>query len=120
MTRLDVDPSPGRSTRGYVPEVQVDLLADLTTRTVVPLLPEADVRVALRDLNPVFAIDGKCCVTLMEAIATVPRRELRSSTGSLLQHHAVVLRRARYSVLGGLGGNARLSGCVGGCKDESW
>jgi toxin CcdB len=73
-------------------DVQADLLADLATRTVVPLLPEGEVRTALRDLNPAFEIDGNRCVMLTQANATVPRRELRNSVGSLLQHHAMVLR----------------------------
>lgn len=92
MARLDVYPSPGRSARGYVLDVQADLLSDLATRTVVPLLPEGDVRAALRDLNPAFEIGGKRYVMLTQAIATVPRRELQNNVGSLLQHHAVVLR----------------------------
>jgi toxin CcdB len=92
MSRLDVYPTPGRAGRGYVLDVQADLLASLATRTVVPLLPEDAVRGVLRDLNPVFEIDGKRYVMLTQAIATVPRRELRDRVASLLQNHDVVLR----------------------------
>ena len=92
MARLDVYPSPGQSARGYVLDVQADLLAALTTRTVVPLLPADDVRATMRDLNPVFDIDGERHVMLTQAIATVPRRALRRRVGSLLSHHDAVLR----------------------------
>lgn len=85
-------PTPGRSARGYVLDVRADLLSSLATRTVVPMLPEGDMPVVMRDLNPVIDIDGTRYVRLTQAIATVPRRELRNSTGSLLQHHDVVLR----------------------------
>lgn len=37
-------------------------------------------------------IDGQRYVMLTQAIATVPRRELRHSVASLVQHHDVVLR----------------------------
>jgi toxin CcdB len=92
MARLDVYPTPGRAARGYVLDVQADLLSVLGTRTVVPLLPEGDVPAVIRDLNPVFEIGGKRHAMLTQAIATVRKRELRHSVASLLQHHDVVLR----------------------------
>jgi toxin CcdB len=92
MASIDVYPMPGHARRRYVLDVQADLLASLITRTVVPLLPEGDVRDALQDLNPVFEIDGTRHVMLTQAIATVPRRELGDGVASLLQHHHIVLR----------------------------
>ncbi|HET7884576.1 MAG TPA: CcdB family protein [Acetobacteraceae bacterium] len=84
MARLDVYPMPGRKARGYVLDVQAELLADLAARTAVPLLPEEDVRAAMRDLNPVFGIDGKRHVMLTQDITTVPHRELRDPVTSLM------------------------------------
>lgn len=92
MARLEVYPTPARAGRGYVLDVQADLLASLATRTVVPLLPEDAVRGVVGVLNPVFEIDGQRHVMLTQAIATVPRRELRHSVASLPQHHDLVLR----------------------------
>jgi toxin CcdB len=57
MARLDVYPMPGRRSAGFVVDVQSDLLADLASRVVVPLLPETETRPASR-LNPIFDISG--------------------------------------------------------------
>lgn len=92
MAHLDVYRSPGKSARFYVLDVQADLLAELATRVVVPLIPEGDVRKVAADLNPVFAIAGRRHVMLTQAIATVPRRELRQVVTSLVEHHHTVLR----------------------------
>jgi toxin CcdB len=54
MAHLDVYPMPGRARRGYVVDVQANLLAGLATRVVVPLMREGAVRSAAAGLNPVF------------------------------------------------------------------
>ena len=41
MRRFDVHPAPGPDGRFHVLDVQADLLRDLDTRVVVPLLPPA-------------------------------------------------------------------------------
>ncbi|HUB13614.1 MAG TPA: CcdB family protein [Acetobacteraceae bacterium] len=92
MARLDVYRSPGRSGQGYVVDVQADLLSGLATRVVVPLLPAGSLQAAARDLNPVFDIAGQPHVLVTQAIATVPRRELKQPIASLLHRHDVILR----------------------------
>jgi toxin CcdB len=92
MAHLDVYRGPGRSGRFYVVDIQADLLADLATRVVVPLIPEGDVRKVVADLNPVFEIEGQRHVMLTQAVATVPRKELRQIVMSLDEHHYTVLR----------------------------
>jgi toxin CcdB len=92
MARLDVYRGPGRSGRFYVVDIQADLLADLATRVVVPLIPESSVRKVAAGLNPVFEIEGERHVMLTQAVATVPRRELRHAVMSLDKHHHTVLR----------------------------
>ena len=59
MARLDVYPRPGRDRRGYVLDVQAGLLANLSTRTVVLLLPAQDLQKPIRELNPIFTIRGE-------------------------------------------------------------
>jgi toxin CcdB len=75
MSRLDVYRSPGKSGRFYVLDIQADLLAELTTRVVVPLIPVGAVRKIAADLNPVFEVEGQRHVMLTQAVATVPKRE---------------------------------------------
>ena len=90
MARLDVYPAPGR-VAGYVVDVQSDLLAELSTRVVVPLLPETIIRAAAARLNPIFEIDGQRHVLIVQSIATVPCRELRRVVTSLKDQHDTVL-----------------------------
>lgn len=72
--------------------MQADLLSSLVTRVVVPLISERDVRAVATDLNPAFDVDGERHVMLTQAIAAVPRRELRHSVASLREHHDTILR----------------------------
>ncbi|MBS0562195.1 MAG: CcdB family protein [Proteobacteria bacterium] len=100
MARLDVHPMPGGASGGYILDVQADLLSGLATRTVVPLVPERSAPVAIRDLNPIFDIQGERHVMLTQAIATVPARELKRPIASLTQEHDRITRALDILLLG--------------------
>jgi toxin CcdB len=100
MARLDVYPAPGRVAPGFVVDVQSDLLSDLATRVVVPLLPETEIRAAVTRLNPRFEIDGQRHVLIVQSIATVPRRELRGAVASLKDQHDSVLAAIDFLLTG--------------------
>jgi toxin CcdB len=70
MARFDAFSNAGGD--GYLLDVQADLLDELTTRVVVPLVPASPDFKPLRRLNPVFAIGGKQFVMFTHLIATVP------------------------------------------------
>lgn len=81
MARYDVY----RQKRGgcLVLDCQADLLSDLNTRFVVPLLPMAEApRPAVR-LNPVFGIEGEQLVMVTQFAATMAVRELGDRLVSL-------------------------------------
>ena len=99
MARLDVHPMPGGGA-GYVVDVQADLLAHLSTRAVVPLLPVAKAPKPITELNPVYDIQGERCVLMTQAIATVPRQELKRAVGSLAEHHDTVVRALDILLIG--------------------
>src|ERR1700683_4126284 len=99
MARLDVYPTPGRRSAGYVVDVQSDLLSDLASRVVVPLLPETETRAASR-LNPTFDIDGQRHVLIVQSIASVPRRELRGAVASLKDNHDTILAAIDFLLTG--------------------
>jgi toxin CcdB len=92
MAHLDVYPMPGRARRGYVMDVQANVLSGLATRVVVPLMKEGTVRPVAAGLKPVFSVKGRRNVMLTQAIAAVPHRELREAVGSLQDQRETVLR----------------------------
>ena len=100
MARLDVHPMPGKGRDGYVLDVQADLLSHLTTRTVVPLLPEGTAPKPISELNPVFEIGGERHVMVTQAIASIPGRELKRAMASLTDHHDRVIRALDTLLLG--------------------
>jgi toxin CcdB len=82
-----------------VVDVQANLLADMASRVVVPLLPETGTRPASR-LNPIFDIDGQRHVLIVQSIATVPRRDLRGAVASLKDQHDTVLAAIDFLLRG--------------------
>ncbi|HEX2010455.1 MAG TPA: CcdB family protein [Roseateles sp.] len=70
---------------GFPLDVQANLLAPLSTRLVVPLLPllplEKSPRPAER-LNPDLTLQGECYVMATQFMAAVPRGELKSFVAS--------------------------------------
>ena len=85
MARYDVFPNPGGP--GYLLDVQSDILEDLSTRVVVPLLPITDKVRIVRKLNPIFAIDGKQYIMFTHLIATIPLARLTEPRTNLLPRH---------------------------------
>ena len=65
---------------------QSDLLSELNTRAVVPLIPRARApKVAVR-FNPVFTIDGQDLVMTTQFIGAVERNQLGAVVVSLADH----------------------------------
>ena len=78
MAQFDVH----RLGQGLVLDCQSDLLAQMDSRFVVPLVPRAEApRIAPR-LNPVFAIDGDDYVMLTQAAGAVRSRQLGAAVTS--------------------------------------
>ena len=85
MAKYDVFPNPNGD--GYLLEVQTDLLDDLKTRVVVPLIPYSSDIKTLRRLNPVFTIGGKQYFMFTHLIATVPVSRLSEPRTNLARLH---------------------------------
>lgn len=100
MARLDVYPMLGESRDGYVVDVQADLLSNLATRIVVPLLSEDTAPKPISELNPVFEILGERYVMVTQAIASIPGRELKRAVASLTDHHDRITRALDILLLG--------------------
>ncbi len=91
---------PGKSKNSYVVDVQADLLSELATRTVVPLLSEDTAPKPISELNPVFEIEGERYVLVTQAIASVPKHELKRAIASLNGHHDRITRALDILLLG--------------------
>jgi toxin CcdB len=81
MAQFDVHRlSPGG---GLVLDCQSDLLQQLNTRFVVPLIPEEDAPQPARRLNPTFVIDGESFVMVTQFAAAVHSNELGEAVASV-------------------------------------
>ncbi|WP_176593479.1 CcdB family protein [Sphingobium sp. EM0848] len=67
----------------HVFDCQADLLNDLNTRLVVPLLPIGEAPKAAIRLNPIFDVEGERLVMVTQFAASVPVRELGEVVQSL-------------------------------------
>ncbi len=99
MAQLDVHPMPGKG-EGYVVDVQAELLSHLSTRTVLPLLPEATAPRPISELNPIYEIRGKRHVLVTQAVSSIPGRELRRAVASFAEHHDSITRALGILLIG--------------------
>lgn len=83
MACFEVFALPHGRSAAYVLDVQADLLSDLATRAVVPLLAAATAPKPVARLNPVFEIGEQEFVMATQFIASVPLRELKRVVLSL-------------------------------------
>ena len=81
MAKYDVFPNP--SGDGFLLDVQTDLLSDLNTRVVVPLLPKTSSPKPATRLNPTFEVDGKDFIMVTQFLAAVPTSILKNSDKKL-------------------------------------
>lgn len=84
MARFDVYPSPDGM--GYLLDVQADLLSDLSTRVVVPLMPMRLAPTPAKRLDPVFAIHSESYVMVTQFLSAVPVAILKTPVSNLIQH----------------------------------
>lgn len=84
MARFDFYPNP--SEKGYLLDVQTDLLSGLNTRMVVPLMPKNKAPQPAKRLNPVIQIDGQPHVMVTQFMAAVPASMLKASVGNLSEN----------------------------------
>jgi len=81
MSKYDVFLNP--SGDGFLLDVQTDLLSDLNTRVVVPLLQTSVAPKPAARLNPVFEFNGEPLAMVTQFMAAVPTSILKSPVGKL-------------------------------------
>ncbi len=89
MARFDVYAHSDPELRKHTPflvDVQNDFIDGLDSRVVIPLRSAQHLQVRLRDLHPVFELDGKQIVLDTASLAAYPVRELGRLVGNLRAH----------------------------------
>ena len=71
------------SAKGYLLDVQADLLSSLNTRLVVPLMTREIAPLPAARLNPVFVIESEPYVMVTQFMAAVPIPLLKEPSGTL-------------------------------------
>ncbi|MEZ5791133.1 MAG: CcdB family protein [Nitratireductor sp.] len=84
MGKYDVYPDPAG--KGLLLDVQSDLLGDMNTRVVVPLLKPADAPIPARRLNPSFEINATRYVIVTQYLAAIPTSVLGKPVANLSNH----------------------------------
>lgn len=88
MARYDVYANPGG---GLVLDVQADVLDELKTRVVIPLLPLETAPKPAKRLNPVFEISGVRYVLVTQFLAAIPVSALTEPHSNLSERHDEII-----------------------------
>ena len=87
MARFDVYKSG--NARGLLLDIQSDLLDEVGSRVIVPLLPAEDMQSVSR-LHPVFVINDERYIMSTHLIFAIPVDRLGAKIGSLAQEDLVI------------------------------
>lgn len=87
MAQFDVYRNAGHRRYPLLVDLQADLLRELATRVVAPLVPLARLaRAPITQLNPVVPIDGEPHVVVLQEMAALPTARLRRPVATLRGH----------------------------------
>lgn len=75
----------------YVLDCQADILRDLNTRFVVPLMPVEQAPKPATRLNPTFDIGTDAYILGTQFAATIPASELKVPVTSLCEHRFTIV-----------------------------
>ncbi|MCB8883452.1 CcdB family protein [Acidisoma cellulosilytica] len=100
MARFDIHPMPREGRAGFLLDVQANLLQDLSTRVVIPLLPVALAPQGAGDLNPTFDIQGRPYRMMTQFLASVPLRDLGKPVLSLIARSDDISRALDLLLIG--------------------
>lgn len=84
LARYDVYDNPAEG--ALLLDIQADLLSELSSRVVVPLIPKSEHKQAER-LNPVFCVGDEDWVMLTQYLSAVPKSVLKNKVGNLDEEH---------------------------------
>lgn len=103
MAQFDVYENPNPASRKSIPylvDVQSDLLDNLATRVVVPLVVKSAVKKPADRLNPAFSIGATGVIMSTAEIAGVPLKSLGKNVCSLKQHRNEIVAALDFLITG--------------------
>lgn len=103
MAQFDVyrNPNPGtRKTMPFLLDVQADLLDDLVTRVVVPLVAASERDRPAKHLNPKFKVEGKTVVMSTAELAGIPRKAMGEKITSLRNKREEIIAALDFLITG--------------------
>jgi toxin CcdB len=90
-----------RSTYPYLVDVQSDLLSDLGTRVVVPLIKRtALTKKPIKNLTPVIRVDGQEFIMMVPQLAGIATGDLGVPVASAVQHRGEVVAALDFLITG--------------------
>ena len=103
MAQFDVYHNPNAATNRTIPyllDIQVDLLDNLSTRVVVPLVAASAVGKAIRHLNPEFRIGDVAVFMSTAELAGIPIRALGGKVFSLNEKRNEIIAALDFLLTG--------------------
>ncbi|RII29878.1 MAG: plasmid maintenance protein CcdB [Geobacter sp.] len=103
MAQFDVYANPNPETKQRIPyllDVQADLLGNLATRVVVPLISAADVVKAAKHLNPQFSVKRTKVIMSTAELAGVTLNSLGTRICSLKEHRSEIIAALDFLITG--------------------
>jgi toxin CcdB len=91
MARLDVRRLTQVRGVALVVEMQAELLADIKTAIVAPLVPVRQLP-PIAEVNPVITFDGQKMALRLEQLISIPRSRLGNKVGSMLGEEYQIMR----------------------------
>jgi toxin CcdB len=91
--QFDVVPNPepdDAASRPYLVILQSDLVSDLRSTVVAPLVPRPQMTGAQR-LNPIFSINGAEYWLATHELFAVEQRVLKNGIANLAEHHSTIM-----------------------------
>ncbi|GLO72816.1 plasmid maintenance protein CcdB [Phaeobacter inhibens] len=98
MARFDVYTSPDST--GYLLDVQADLLENLNTRIVVPLIPLDAAPTPAKRLNPIFDIRSGRYVMVTQFLSAVPASLLKTPVLNLASCDSDIMQALDLALTG--------------------
>jgi len=95
VARFDVFRHPDAALRKFTPfllDIQNDYISSMDTRVVLPMRTAKLFGPPMRDLNPLFDVDGHPVVLDTPAIAAFPAAELRHAVLNLRTQSDAIIR----------------------------